>query len=67
MGKTFKFDPDEDFGGGLSKADRKRLKQERKDRRKKEAALNSHMEETDDRTASQRIADDVADGGWDKF
>lgn len=66
MGKTIRFDPDEN-NGGLSKADRKRFKQERKDRRKKEAALDSQMDTTDDRSTSDRIADDVAGGGWDKF
>ena len=67
MGKTFRFDPDNDSTRGLSKGDRKRLKQERKARRADDAVLDKQMEPTDDRSFTDRTVDDAMDGGWDKF
>lgn len=46
MGKTFRSDPDEDYGRP-SKAERKRLKAERKARRKHDDELNEQMRPVD--------------------
>lgn len=48
MGKSFRFDPLEDEDETLTKADKKRLKQERKDRRRRGDRLDELNTPDDD-------------------
>lgn len=45
MAHTYRYDPEDDYGGEhLSKLSKKELKRQRKERHKREAALDQHME-----------------------
>ena len=58
MGKSYKFDPyDDDFSGRPSKADRKRMKAERRERRKRDEALDEQMRPVDIRDRNDRVLD----------
>lgn len=64
MGKTFRYDPDDDFGGDhLSTKSKKELKADRRAKRAKEKALEDNMR-PDDQTTSDKILSDSLVGGW---
>ncbi len=49
MSKSYRFDPEDDFGGdNQAPTSRKQLKEARKARRRDEAALDEHMQPEDD-------------------
>lgn len=54
MAKTFRFDPEDDFGGdNLRTISKKELKAQRKARRRDEQALDDQMQAEDDGATSK--------------
>ena len=54
MAKTYRFDPDDDFGGdNIAPVSKKELKAARKARRRDEASLDEQMQPEDDGATSK--------------